>query len=90
MNSYRWILISLVLLDLSCSSPKIDDAAVLKAKIDNKLGTISIFRGSEDEPVLVQNARQNFRPYLHPIMAPDGKGPVTEYSPEHHKHQTGL
>ena len=29
-------------------------------------------------------------PYLHPIAAPDGKGVVTEFSPEHHKHQTGL
>ena len=30
------------------------------------------------------------RPYLHPIISPDGKGVLTEYSPGHHKHQTGL
>ena len=32
----------------------------------------------------------NHRPYIHPIVSPDGKGILTEYSPGHHKHQTGL
>ncbi len=41
-------------------------------------------------PILTQNARPDARPYLHPIAAPDGKGVLTEFSPEHHKHQTGL
>ncbi|WP_439581418.1 PVC-type heme-binding CxxCH protein [Dyadobacter bucti] len=52
--------------------------------------TISVFRGDEKMPILTQNAKANFRPYLHPIMAPDGKGVLTEYSPGHHKHQTGI
>ena len=52
--------------------------------------TISIFRGAETKPILVQNAKANFRPYLHPVTAPDGKGTLTEYSPGHHKHQTGI
>ena len=52
--------------------------------------TISIFRKGEKTALVTQHARPNFRPYLHPIMAPDGKGELTEYSPGHHKHQTGL
>lgn len=52
--------------------------------------TISVFRGDEKKPIVVQNAKANFRPYLHPIVAPDGKGVLTEYSPGHHKHQTGI
>ena len=52
--------------------------------------TISVFRGTGKEPILVQNAKADFRPFIHPIMAPDGKGVLTEYSPGHHKHQTGL
>ena len=52
--------------------------------------TISIFRGNETKPILTQNAKANFRPYLHPLVAPDGKGVLTEYSPGHHKHQTGI
>lgn len=40
--------------------------------------------------MLVQNAGEGMRPYLHPIMAPDGNGSLTDYSPGHHKHQTGL
>ena len=51
---------------------------------------LSVFRGDEAQPILTQNARPDFRPYLHPIVAPDGKGLLTEYSPGHHKHQTGL
>ncbi|OOG77111.1 PVC-type heme-binding CxxCH protein [Algoriphagus sp. A40] len=53
-------------------------------------GTISVVRQGENEPIIVQHASEDFRPYLHPILAPDGKGVLTEYSPGHHKHQTGL
>jgi putative membrane-bound dehydrogenase-like protein len=52
--------------------------------------TISIFQKGNPDPIVTQNAKPDFRPYLHPIMSPDGKGPLTEYSPGHHKHQTGL
>ncbi|QEC53424.1 putative membrane-bound dehydrogenase-like protein [Anseongella ginsenosidimutans] len=63
---------------------------IFHIKYDEEAGTISVFRGNESSPVLTQNARENFRPYIHPIAAPDGKGTLTEYSPGHHKHQTGL
>ncbi|WP_332914173.1 DUF6807 family protein [Algoriphagus boritolerans] len=53
-------------------------------------GTLAVFRQGEQEPILIQNAKADFRPYIHPIQAPDGKGVLTEYSPGHHKHQTGL
>lgn len=53
-------------------------------------GTISIFRTGVAEPVLVQNALPAFRPYLHPLVSPDGKKTLTEYSPGHHPHQTGI
>ncbi|MFC5409345.1 PVC-type heme-binding CxxCH protein [Larkinella bovis] len=62
----------------------------LLLKQDLKTGSISVFRVGGKTPILVQNAKPDFRPYLHPIVAPDGKGILTEYSPGHHKHQTGL
>jgi len=40
--------------------------------------------------VLKQVAKEHFRPYFHPIHSRDGRGVVTEFSPAHHKHQTGL
>ena len=52
--------------------------------------TISVYNNATDALVLTQNAKAGMRPYLHPIMAPDGNGSLTEYSPGHHKHQTGL
>ena len=64
--------------------------AQLQVHHDVSAGTISIFRSDEDTPILTQNARPDFRPYIHPIVAPDGRGVLTENSPRHHPHQTGL
>jgi hypothetical protein len=57
---------------------------------DQEAGTLAVFRGQEQEPVLTQNAKAGERPYIHPIVAPDGKGVFTQYRPSHHLHQTGL
>jgi hypothetical protein len=57
---------------------------------DEQAGKISVFRAGNKEPILTQNARQDTRPYIHPIVAPDSKGLLTEYRPKHHLHQTGL
>ncbi len=57
---------------------------------ENSDSTIAVFRDGDDKPIIVQNVKPDFRPYLHPIVAPDGKGVLTEFSPSHHKHQTGL
>jgi putative membrane-bound dehydrogenase-like protein len=46
--------------------------------------------GTDETVILTQNARPDFRPYIHPLISPDGKGTITEYSPGHHKHQTGI
>ena len=62
----------------------------LVAEQDENAGTISVYRAGNRSAILTQNARPDFRPYLHPIMAPDGKGVLTEDSPGHHKHQTGV
>ena len=63
---------------------------MLRIEQDVDAGTISVFRDGGNELVLTQNARRNVRPYIHPIMAPDGNGVMTQYRPEHHLHQTGL
>lgn len=66
------------------------DSVTLSITLNEKAGTISVFRKGESKALVIQNAKPDFRPYLHPIQAPDGKGQLTEYSPGHHKHQTGL
>lgn len=55
-----------------------------------KSGGLSIFRPDIKEPIFVFNAPEDGRPYVHPMLAPDGKGALTEFSPAHHKHQTGI
>jgi hypothetical protein len=72
------------------SSSEIVDPISLLILEDKDQGIISIVRNGESDPILVQNAKEDFRPYIHPIIAPDGKGVLTEFSPGHHKHQTGL
>jgi hypothetical protein len=53
-------------------------------------GTIEVRRGGAGAPLLVQHAPADMRPYLHPLVAPDGKGLLTEFRPGHHHHQTGI
>lgn len=95
----RWSLINVcilvvsILLFTACNTESGKDREIqvqFRVEQDSTAGTISIYREGQEKPALVQNARPDHRPYLHPIMAPDGNGSLTEYSPEHHKHQTGL
>ncbi|MEO1832939.1 MAG: PmoA family protein, partial [Akkermansiaceae bacterium] len=72
---------------LAISTP-IMAADNLRLNHDSKAGLITVRRG--DSTILTQVAGPTTRPYLHPIVAPDGKGELTEFSPGHHKHQTGL
>src|SRR5690606_33563761 len=64
--------------------------AELHIVIDQDQQSLSVMRKGGEDTLLTQHARADFRPYIHPIAAPDGKGILTEYSPGHHKHQTGL
>ena len=63
---------------------------VLRLQHDEAAGTIQVYREGSGEPILTQVAPRDNRPYLHPIVAPDGKGVLTEYRPSHHLHQTGI
>lgn len=95
----RYITYVVLILFSACATPKSDDSTdpeesdvetELFLTHDQDASTISVFRNNEKDPVLIQNAKADFRPFIHPIAAPDGKGLLTEYSPGHHKHQTGL
>ena len=69
----------------------VDDAGKeLRIEHDEDAGAISVYTNNDEKPILIQNVRKNFRPYLHPIEAPDGFGELTQFSPGHHTHQTGL
>ncbi|MEQ9406734.1 MAG: PmoA family protein [Fuerstiella sp.] len=80
----------LVTLASTCRPAPAQDEPTLLAKLNDSGEQILVYRSGSDTPILTQEARPDFRPYLHPIVAPDGKGLVTEFSPGHHKHQTGL
>ena len=62
----------------------------LVARQNAQAGTIIVTRAGSTAAVVTQNAPPDARPFLHPIAAPDGRGVLTESSPTHHPHQTGL
>lgn len=89
LNLHLLILGLLSLCSLGCQSNQ--GSASMFHIVQNESGdSFSIVRQGDTAAVLVQNAKSDMRPYLHPIMAPDGNGALTEFSPGHHKHQTGL
>jgi hypothetical protein len=55
-----------------------------------KSGGIAIFRPGGKDAMFEFRAPEDGRPYVHPMYAPDGSNIVTEMSPYHHKHQTGI
>lgn len=82
-----------VLFTLAACNPKqknIGKVNHLKLVSEKGGQIISLYKEGVSEPILVQVVENDFRPYIHPIVAPDGKGVLTEFSPGHHKHQTGL
>ncbi len=48
-------------------------AAVLTLREDASTHTLTVWREGGPAPILTQNAGANHRPYLHPIVAPDGR-----------------
>ncbi|MDO1450963.1 PmoA family protein [Rhodocytophaga aerolata] len=62
----------------------------LTVEFTEATGSFRIKDVKENRLLLTQQAQENTRPYIHPIAAPDGKGVLTQFSPDHHKHQTGL
>jgi hypothetical protein len=79
----------LLFLQIVCWGQKGARVQTLTLRHDQNTESISAFR-DDNELILTQNIKGDIRPYIHPIIAPDGKGILTEFSPEHHKHQTGL
>ncbi|WP_114751072.1 PVC-type heme-binding CxxCH protein [Pleomorphovibrio marinus] len=87
----------IILLISSCGNGNTEETqgeptgiSTLKLEQDEATGSIQVFRQNGKEALLTQEAKEDFRPYIHPILSPDGKGYATEYSPGHHLHQTGL
>lgn len=52
--------------------------------------SLSFRRSSAPRDLVVQNAVANHRPFIHPLLSPNGDGEVTENQPGHHLWQHGL
>ncbi len=89
INVKPFSLTTLLLLAQIICYPQDKRNQIFTVRYDQNTETISVFR-NDNKLVLTQNVKTDIRPYIHPIMAPDGKGILTEFSPDHHKHQTGL
>lgn len=66
------------------------EVKVSNFKVEKGEDFIRVFRQGESLALVTQNVRSDFRPFIHPITAPNSDVELTEYSPGHHPHQTGL
>src|SRR5262245_54606609 len=98
LNASLAIAVVIAAIATACASHASRDRNGINATAQNGLrivedetgGTLSIHRNGSSTPILIEVAKPDARPYVHPIAAPDGKGVLTEYSPSHQRHQTGL
>ena len=58
--------------------------------VDHTPRRLAILREGVAQPLLIQNAPENRRAFIHPWRAPDGSGELTEDAPPHHPWQHGL
>lgn len=89
LYTFWWLLLLVMLPGTPVERPGADDPIELRIDRSDD-ATLSVFREGETESLVTQNAAADFRPFLHPIQSPDGHGNVTQFSPDHHRHQTGL
>ena len=92
----RWRILTIALLVTaiqSCnqsSAETTDDSTEVTFTIKKQGDQLLIYRHDQQAPVVTQEANPTHRPYLHPILAPGTEVSLTQFSPDHHKHQTGL
>lgn len=80
---------------LACKSKTEKNSASVTEKVSNfkvEKGEdfIKVFRQDDSSALVTQNVKADFRPFIHPILVPDSDVALTQYSPGHHPHQTGL
>ncbi len=80
---------------ISCKSKTAKEVAasaekIPHFKIEKGEDFIKVLRQDESFALVTQLVKADFRPFIHPIMAPESEVPLTQYSPGHHPHQTGL
>lgn len=89
------ILLTTLILFNSCK-PKTQKDAALEAektshfKVVKDLDRIEVFNIGANRSLVTQHIKTDFRPFIHPIIAPHSESELTQYSPGHHPHQTGL
>ena len=59
-------------------------------RVEHTEQQLRIFREGVPNPIITQHAMSGKRPFIHPILAPDGVGELTENEPGHHLWQHGL
>jgi hypothetical protein len=85
-----FFLIGLVTIGFAGYAQKERKPAQLQIRRDKADTSFAVFRKNGKDPILTQVVKKEERPYIHPIVAPDGKGVITEFRPGHHLHQTGI
>ncbi|MFT4565379.1 MAG: putative membrane-bound dehydrogenase-like protein [Saprospiraceae bacterium] len=91
----KFYLIALFFCQMACNSSEKQQESISDSTSDvftivQEGDELRIQSTGNERALVTQNAQANHRPYLHPILAPNSDAALTEYSPGHHTHQTGL
>ena len=88
-------LLCLIMVLISCQS-KTDKKSSMSDDLENLFfiketdSSVQVFGNNGEIALVTQNVKNDFRPFIHPILAPGSTSELTQFSPSHHKHQTGL
>ena len=68
-----------------------EEDILLNIEYDQEAEVINVFISDQaDNPLLTHHVGSNTRPYLHPIVAPDGESVITKVDAGNHPYLTGL
>ncbi len=68
----------------------LDQSEVTQFRIERSDTSVVVYASDRLLPVAIHHLKPDFRPYLHPLRSPHSDVPLTQYSPGHHRHQTGV
>ena len=73
-NLIAFLTLLSLLLNFSTATIEAKNTLSIKKNNDN----LEVFLDGVSEPLIIQNAKDGFRPYLHPIKGPNGNGVFTD------------
>nr|MBX2871307.1 PmoA family protein [Saprospiraceae bacterium] len=89
---FRIVVGAIVILATQCTNQTSEPNTSVNThfKLQETVDQIQVLAGETEAVLLTQVVQENHRPYIHPWISPRSQVSLTQFSPGHHKHQTGI